>query len=150
MRPMVPADTSDGAARTPRRASAPALAHHDVVRLVAIAVFAIATLLAVTGDWDSPIRVALTIAFLLFGPGLALAELLEIDDPVRRLALATGASLALETLIATALLYAEVFSAAAVCGIIVGLTCLALLGAAWRRGLGAGGPAADDARGAPT
>lgn len=150
MRPMVPAETTDGAARAPRRAGAPALAQNDVVRLVAIAVFAIATLVAVTGDWDSPIRVALTIAFLLFGPGLALAELLEIEDPVRRLALATGASLALETLIATALLYTEVFSADAVCGIIVGLTCLALLGAAWRRGLGAGGLAADDPRGAST
>jgi uncharacterized membrane protein len=121
-----------------------------LIRVAAIAVVAIATLLAILGDWDSPVRVALALTFLLFGPGLALGELLEIDDLVQRLALATGASLAVEALVASALFYADAFSVGAVCAIVVGLTCMALLGAAWRRGVAGAGFAPDDSRGAAT
>ena len=110
---------------------------HDLIRLVAIGSVAIITLAVVAADWDSPVRAALTLAFLLFVPGLAFGELLEIDDPVRRLALAAGFSLALETLVATSLLYAGLFSPVAAVGITVALTCFALLGAAWRRSLSA-------------
>jgi uncharacterized membrane protein len=122
----------------------------DLLRLVAIAVFAIAALIAVTADWQSPVRVVLTLSFMLFGPGLAIGELLEISDPVQRIALATGAGLALETLVATALFYAGQFSIEAACGVIVGITCLALLGAAWRRGFADGPIAPDETRGAAT
>ena len=113
----------------------------DTPRLVAIAAVALATLVVVQVDWDSPVRVALTLAFVLFVPGLALAELLEGDDPVQRWTLATGASLGLETLVAVTLLYAWVFSPMAVLSIAVALTCLGLLTAALRRRHGADGRA---------
>jgi uncharacterized membrane protein len=61
--------------------------------------------------WDSPVRVALALAFLLFGPGLAVAELLGVSDGALRLAVATGFSLALETLVGLALLYAGAYTA---------------------------------------
>ncbi len=99
-----------------------------------IVIAAMATLIVVTLDWESPIRVAVTLCFLVFGPGLALAELLEITDPVQRLALAPAASLAVETLVATALLYAGVFSAQAAVTIVVGMSCVAVAGAVLRRG----------------
>lgn len=142
-------DEPDGA-RAPQEPGPAALGHGDVARLVAIAAFALVTLLAVSADWDSPIRVALTIAFVLFVPGLALAELLAIADPLRRLAIAIGASIAAATLVATLLLYLGLFSAEGACGILVGLTCLALFGAAWRRGYEPGGLAPDDPSANPT
>jgi len=147
---MGPPETIDNGTCAPRDERPPGLDQRDVARLVAIAVFAIATLLAVAADWDSPVRTALTIAFLLFGPGLALAELLEIEDPVQRLALATAASLAVETLVAVVLLYAERFSALGVCGIVVGMTGAALVGAVWRRGLATTAMTRDETRGAAT
>lgn len=105
----------------------------DALRLLAIAIAAIAAMVAIAVDWESPLRVALTLAVFLFVPGLALAELLEIRDPVQRLAIATGASLAIETLVAVALLYAGLFSAEAASAVVVGLTCVALLAAVlWR------------------
>jgi uncharacterized membrane protein len=61
--------------------------------------------------WDSPVRVALALAFLLFGPGLAMAELLLVSDGALRLAVATGFSLALETLVGLALVYAGAYTA---------------------------------------
>lgn len=135
MRSMGPARPHDeDRADPPRPGSRAPLGPADAPRLIAIAVAAIVTLVVVTADWDSPLRVALTIGYLLFVPGLALTEVLEIDDPVLRLALATGASLALEALVAVVLLYAGVFSAEAACAIVVGFTCLALLLALLRRG----------------
>lgn len=135
MRPMGPARPHDEDRADPPRPDARAsLGPADAPRLIAIAVVAIATLVVVTADWQSPIRVALTIGYLLFVPGLALAEVLEIDDPVLRLALASGASLALEALVAVVLLYAGLFSPEAACAIVVGFTCLALLLALLRRG----------------
>ncbi len=62
-------------------------------------------------DWHSPMRVAITLIFLLFVPGLALAELARVADGLERLAIAIGASIAAEALVAVAFLYAGVFSA---------------------------------------
>jgi peptidoglycan/LPS O-acetylase OafA/YrhL len=102
------------------------------LRLLALALTAVAAMAAVATDWQSPARTALTIAFALFVPGLALAELLEIEDAMQRLAIATGASLAVETLVAVGLLYTGLFSADVACVVIFGLTCVTLLAAALR------------------
>jgi uncharacterized membrane protein len=102
------------------------------LRLLALALAATATMAAIARDWQSPVRTALTLAFALFVPGLALAELLEIEDTMQRLAIATGASIAVETLVAVALLYTGLFSADAACAVIFGLTCVTLLAAALR------------------
>ena len=68
--------------------------------LAAVAIVAILATIAVALDWDSPLRVVLVLLFLVFGPGLAIAELLRIRDPVAQIALATAASLAIETIVA--------------------------------------------------
>jgi O-antigen/teichoic acid export membrane protein len=91
---------------------------------------AVAVVLAI--DWQSPVRVVLALGFLLFGPGLALGELLQVRDPVQRLALATGASLALETLVALALIYAGAYSPELAFAIVLGVSAAALAGAVAR------------------
>jgi len=105
----------------------------NALRLVSIAIVAIAAMALIAVGWDSPVRVAVTLAFFLFVPGLALAELLMIRDPVHRLAIATSASLAIETLVAVALIYAGVFSAEAASAVVVGLTLAALIAAGLTR-----------------
>jgi uncharacterized membrane protein len=79
--------------------------------------------------WHSPVRVVLALAFLLFGPGLALGELLDVREPVQRLALATGASIALETLVGVGLLYAGAYSAELAFVIVLVLSAAALAAA---------------------
>jgi uncharacterized membrane protein len=93
--------------------------------------------------WHSPVRVVLTLGFLLFCPGLALAELLGVRDPVQRVAVATGASLALETLVGVALLYAGAYSAALAFMIVLAL-CAATLAAAIVRTLRMSSPTGSD------
>jgi uncharacterized membrane protein len=83
-------------------------------------------------DWRSPVRVALALAFLLFGPGLAVAELLSVPDIAQRLALATGLSLAVETLVGLALLYAGAYSGGLTFAIVLVLSA-AVLAAAFVR-----------------
>lgn len=106
---------------------------HDAWQLSALAVATLLVAAVVAAGWDSPIRTALALGFLLFVPGLALTTLLRIRDPLHQLAIATGASLAIETLVATALLCAGAFSGAAAAVGVCGITCLLLLGAARRR-----------------
>jgi uncharacterized membrane protein len=91
---------------------------------------AVAVVLAI--GWQSPVRVVLALGFLLFGPGLALGELLQVRDPVQRLALATGASLALETLVAVALIYAGAYSPELAFAIVLGISAAALAAAVAR------------------
>lgn len=102
------------------------------IRLVALTLAAQAAALAFATDWDSPIRIVLVLGFLLFVPGLAIAELLGIREPLRQLAIAAGASLAVETLVGIGLLYAGLFSARSAFAIVVVLTVAAVAGAALR------------------
>jgi uncharacterized membrane protein len=81
-----------------------------------------ATAAVFAGGWHSPVRVVLALTFLLFGPGLALGELLDVREPVQRLALATGASLALETLVGVALVYTGAYSAELAFAIVLALS----------------------------
>jgi uncharacterized membrane protein len=60
--------------------------------------------------WQSPVRLAAALAFMLVGPGLALSDLIQTRDPWHRLLLAISGSLAVETLIAVALVYAGRFT----------------------------------------
>ena len=103
-----------------------------VLRLVALVLVTSAALLAFATDWDSPIRVGLVLSFMLFVPGLVVAELLEIRDPMLQLATAVAASLAVETLIGVALVYAGLFSAGLAFSIVVGITVAAVAAAGIR------------------
>jgi uncharacterized membrane protein len=78
-------------------------------------------------DWQSPGRVIIGLGFMLFVPGLAIAEMLGVSETLHRLAIATGASLAVETIVAVAMLYAGVFTVARAFAIVVGLTSIAVL-----------------------
>lgn len=97
------------------------------LRVAATALITVLAGLAYATDWDSPLRTALTLAFLLAGPGSAIAEALEIRDPLLHVALAIGLSLALEALVAVTLLYLGLFSAEAAFAIVVGVTAAALV-----------------------
>ena len=97
-----------------------------VVRCGVLLLVTVCASLSFAVDWDSPIRVILALVFLLFVPGLAIAELIGIRAALHRFALATGTSLAVQTLVAVVLLYAGVFSVAWVFGITAGLTVIAL------------------------
>jgi hypothetical protein len=76
---------------------------------------------------NSPIRAVLSLSFLLFGPGLALAELLKIRDLAQRVAIATAASLSSGTLVAVALVYAHAFTLSLAIGILAALTVSAVV-----------------------
>jgi hypothetical protein len=50
-----------------------------------------------------PVRAAFTLAFMGFGPGLAIMGILRLDDPVLDISIALALSLSLDTILATAM-----------------------------------------------
>ena len=102
------------------------------LRLLGLFLLTNAATLALLADWGSPVRVAVVLGFLLLAPGMALTEVLEIRDPVQQLALAAPVSLAVETLVAVALLYTGAYSSDLAFTIVAALTGLALLVASVR------------------
>ena len=91
-----------------------------------------ACLIAYAFDWRSPVRTVIAVAFVLLAPGLAACEHLPGRDLAWRLAIAPAAGLAAATLIATALVYAGLYTPGATL-IVLALLTVTLLGtAAWR------------------
>jgi hypothetical protein len=88
---------------------------------------AIATVLASAGEPLQPLRTVLAFWFLLVCPGLALVRLLALSDPFAELAVAVALSLALDTAVGEALLFAGAWSASSG---LVALAALSLGGAA--------------------
>lgn len=74
-----------------------------VVALAVVALFA--TLLGLTG-W---IRIVLTFPFVLIGPGLAITTGLRLRDPLTEVGLLVPVSLAIQTLLATLLVYLSAY-----------------------------------------
>ncbi|MEA2221551.1 MAG: hypothetical protein QOJ35_4177 [Solirubrobacteraceae bacterium] len=122
MSPQAAADAR--AAGPPPRRGAAAIAGRP--RIVAVAVLASAASATVAAGWDSPVRAALVLAFLVFGPGLAIAELLHVDDLAEQIALIAGASLAIDTLVSVGLLYLGVYTYQLAFAIVVAITATAL------------------------
>ena len=83
--------------------------------------------LLVLVDWHSPVRGATALAFLLFGPGLVLADVLEIRDPAMRITVAFAASVAFGTLVALVLVYTSGFSELLGLTLILATTAIAAL-----------------------
>ena len=83
-------------------------------------------------DWRSPVRTLIGVAFVLLAPGLAASEHLPGRGLAWRLAIAPAAGLAAATLIATALLYAGLYTPGATL-ILLALLTVALLGTAASR-----------------
>ena len=78
------------------------------------------------GVWPSARPVA-ALPFLLLCPGLAWARLLRVTPPLNEVLLGIALSLALDTIVATALLYAHVPSEKASLGVLVAITLGGLL-----------------------
>jgi uncharacterized membrane protein len=88
---------------------------------------------ALIGDASTG-RTLVVAVFVLLGPGLALVALLEIEDPWTILALAFGASVALDTAVALLLFYVTGWSADAGLAILVAVSAGAALAHAARAG----------------
>jgi hypothetical protein len=88
---------------------------------------------AVAADWDSPVRVVVSLAFLLFGPGLVLAELLRVGDVALTLTIAFAASVATDTIVAIALVYSGRFSTGTGLAMIFVMTSVAAVAVERRR-----------------
>jgi uncharacterized membrane protein len=99
--------------------------------IVAASVAAAAVALAIGGG--SPLRTALALWFLLLCPGLAVGPLLPIRDTWAMLALVLGLSVAIDTVVVSALMYAGAWSTPV---IFSALAAMSLAGAAaqlaWR------------------
>jgi uncharacterized membrane protein len=100
--------------------------------MVTVVVLALGCATAVATGWRSPLRAVLSLGFLLFGPGAALAELLDIRDLAQRLTIAVAASLGIETLLALVLVYAGAFSVTLIVVIVAALTLVMLSAAVLR------------------
>jgi uncharacterized membrane protein len=77
---------------------------------VIISFSALGAALAVALDWPAPLRPALVIWFVAICPGMAIVRLLRLDSLLVEVALAIALSLALAGLIASALVYAGIWS----------------------------------------
>ena len=75
----------------------------------------------------APLQPLAAVWFLLVCPGLALVPLIRIGDPWEEIALALGVSVALDIVVATALMYADAWSPALIVGV---LAAISIAGAA--------------------
>jgi hypothetical protein len=91
---------------------------------VAIASAILAGVLAASGT-HSPVRVAVTLWFLLVCPGMALVRLLALDDAAAELALAVALSIALAVGAGGVLLYSGRWSPGTTLGILIAITVTA-------------------------
>ena len=91
-----------------------------------IAGSAVASLVVVGLGWDNPLRSLVVLWFLCVCPGLAVLHPLELSDAVTGLALVVPLSLAIDALVAIALIYAGLWSPTLALVIVAGVTFVAL------------------------
>lgn len=89
-----------------------------------IGVSSVAVAILFYGDFGGPIRALVAFWFLAICPGMAVVRLLRLRDPWMEVALGTGASFALDVVVATTLLYFDRWSAGTALAILLVL-CLA-------------------------
>jgi len=125
--------TDDRAVGRPRDRGRPA-AWSDAWSVI-ISFSALGAALAAALDWPAPLRPALVIWFVAICPGMAIVRLLRLDSLLVEVTLAIALSLALAGLIASALVYAGLWSPNLVLELLVAITVGALiLGLRARRG----------------
>ena len=83
--------------------------------------------MTIAAGLDSPLRALFVLVFLFFGPGIALTGLLQMRDPVQRLALAAAASLAVDVIVAVTLLYLGIYTYELGFAIVAAITAVALV-----------------------
>jgi hypothetical protein len=93
---------------------------------IVLVVSVVITGLIVLGDVFSPLRQLVMFWFLLVCPGVAFVLLLNIKDSLTRWILIIGASLAIDTAVATTMLYAGYWSLS---GILLTLMAISIVGA---------------------
>ena len=71
---------------------------------------------------ESPVRVAFAFWFLLVCPGMALVRLLRLKDVIVELTLAVALSLALDALVASALVYTGLWSSKSSLAILIAIS----------------------------
>jgi uncharacterized membrane protein len=125
--------TDDRAVGRPRDGGRPA-GWSDAWSVI-ISFSALGAALAVALDWPVPLRPALVIWFIAICPGMAIIRLLRLDSLLAEVTLAIALSLALAGLIASALVYAGLWSPNLVLEVLVVIAVGALvLGLRGRRG----------------
>ena len=94
---------------------------------VVIVVAALASARLVEYDVAGPVRAVVTLGFLLICPGMAYIPLLRLQQPVYAVILAVALSLALDLLVATAVLYGGWWSPALILSILIVLSLIGAL-----------------------
>ncbi len=82
--------------------------------------------LAVVGNFGTPIRPMISFWFLLICPGMAFVRLLRLRGCLTELTLAVALSIAIDTVVAEAMLYVRIWSPTR--GLVV-LMCISVVGA---------------------
>ena len=86
---------------------------------LAVVVGGLAAIAASFADAPTQVRVPLVLAFALIGPGAAIVPILELHDPLGEFTLALGVSLAVDVVVACAMLYAHAWAPEAGLAILV-------------------------------
>jgi len=92
--------------------------------LIVILLFNLLAAIVVFGEWLAPLRGPVVFLYLLLCPGVSLAYLLPTDDTVTRWFLVIVISIAIDTSVAVAFLYAQRWSPEL---ILVILMCISLV-----------------------
>lgn len=94
-----------------------------------LAIIASAAAMGIAAYWNmpAPFRLAAAACFLPFGPGMAIVRFLQIQDGVAELASAIALSIAIETVVATAMVYARLWSPESALAMLLGLSAAGAL-----------------------
>jgi uncharacterized membrane protein len=90
-----------------------------------VVVLAAAAMALTLADVHSPARAAIVLAFVLVAPGLAIVRPIGMRDPMVELMLAVAVSVALDTLAASAILYAGAWSPNLILAVVAAITLAA-------------------------
>jgi hypothetical protein len=103
------------------------------LRPVIVIVLSIVALVASAVAIAPSVRVVALLLFMIFGPGLGLVGLLGIKDLWRELSLVIGVSLAVDLMVASALVYGGNRSSGAALALLIGIALVGAVGQVVRR-----------------
>ncbi len=84
----------------------------------------------------------ITLGFLLFCPGMAFVQLMQIDDGLHETVLAVVLSIVLDMIVAAVVLYAGLWSPELILTILIYLSLIGVIGQLWRWVRASAGPTA--------
>lgn len=83
--------------------------------------------LVMFGNVISPVRPVIALWFMLVCPGMAFVRLLRIKDPVDEFTLAVAFSLTIDSILATTMIYARIWSPKWGLGILIGISVIGVI-----------------------